>query len=99
MDRQKEERTLVNMLLVVMLHFYCAGENQSSTMTLEFLIILLDLQHQFYIFISLCTSLVQKKTVHVTKQHNTTHTSVHPQLHTQGVPGGMCQTSGECSLC
>jgi ABC-type branched-subunit amino acid transport system permease subunit len=51
MDGQKEEITLANMLLVVMLHFYWAGENQSSTMTLEFWTILLDLQHQFYIFI------------------------------------------------
>jgi len=51
MDGQKEDITLTNMLLVVMLHFYCAGENQSSTMTLEFWIILLYLQQQFYIFI------------------------------------------------
>ena len=39
------------MLLVVMLHFYCAGENQSSTLTKEFWTILLDLQHKFYVFI------------------------------------------------
>jgi hypothetical protein len=36
MDGQKEKITLANMLLVVMLHFYSAGENQSSIMTLEF---------------------------------------------------------------
>ena len=27
-----------------------------------------------------------------------THTYIHTYIHTQGVPGGMCQTSGEYSL-
>jgi len=27
------------------------------------------------------------------------HTHTHTNTHIQGVPGGMCQTSGECSLC
>jgi len=30
------------------------------------------------------------------RTHTHTHTSIH--IYT-GVPGGMCQTSGECSLC
>jgi len=37
----------------------------------------------------------------ITYAHTNTHTHTHTHTHTykQGVPGGMCQTSGECSLC
>ena len=31
--------------------------------------------------------------------HKYTHTHTHTHTYIQGVPGGMCQTSGGCSLC
>ena len=31
--------------------------------------------------------------------HKHTHTHTHTSVYIQGVPGGMCQTSGGCSLC
>jgi hypothetical protein len=31
--------------------------------------------------------------------HTYIHTYMYAYIHIQGVPGGMCETSGECSLC
>ena len=31
--------------------------------------------------------------------HTHTHTHIYIYIYIQGVPGGMCNTSGECSLC
>ena len=31
--------------------------------------------------------------------HTHTHTHIYIYIYIQGVPGGMCQTSGGCSLC
>ena len=33
------------------------------------------------------------------RTHAHTHTHTHTHIYTQGVPGGMCQTLGGCSLC
>ena len=36
---------------------------------------------------------------HIGKAQNQGTTATFGTVHIQSVPGGMCQTSGECSLC
>jgi hypothetical protein len=48
----------------------------------------------FYVlFVCKCVLPPGENPIAVNKYHT------HPHIYIQGVPGGMCQTSGECSLC
>ena len=51
-------------------------------------------------YMNLCICILVN-TTNINQVYTHTHIYIytHTHTHTQGVPGGMCQTSGECFLC